>query len=95
MRCRGEGAARNVDQESRCGPYTDSRHAGQDRVKRVSKHEPLNFLRHWRYAFTDVPAELRNAFAIYRAGIKYLNHSALIDSMAPVRDAASTTSRHN
>ena len=46
MGCRGEGAARNVDQESRCGPDADSRHAGQDRVKRVSKHEPLNFLRH-------------------------------------------------
>jgi hypothetical protein len=44
---RSEGAARHVDQESRSGPDPDSRHAGQDRVKRVSKHEPLNFLRHF------------------------------------------------
>ena len=47
MARRGEGAARYIDQESCSGPDPDSRHAGQDRVKRVSKYEALNFLRHF------------------------------------------------
>src|SRR5882724_418539 len=46
MARRGESTARNVNQESRSGPDPDSRHAGQDRMKRVSEHEPLNFLRY-------------------------------------------------
>ena len=35
---RGESAAGYLCQESGCGPDTDSGHAGQDRVKRVSKN---------------------------------------------------------
>lgn len=46
MARRREGAACHVDQESGRGPDPDSRHAGQDRVKRVSKHQALDFLRH-------------------------------------------------
>src|SRR6202011_5348568 len=45
MSRRREGAACDIDQESRSGPNPDSRHARQDRMKRVSKHEALNFLR--------------------------------------------------
>ena len=44
---RGEGTARDIDQESRGGPNPDSRHAGQDRMKRVRKHKTLDFLRHF------------------------------------------------
>ena len=47
MRRRGEGPARYIDQESRSGPNPDSRHAGQDRVKRARKHKTFNFLRHF------------------------------------------------
>ena len=39
---RGERAGSHIDQESRCGPDPDSRHAGQDWVKR-SKHSLLDF----------------------------------------------------
>lgn len=33
----------DLGQESGCGPDADSRHAGQDRPKRVSKHQSLHF----------------------------------------------------
>ena len=46
MARRREGAARHVDEESGCGPDADSRHAGQDRMKRVGKHQALNFFRY-------------------------------------------------
>jgi hypothetical protein len=45
MRRRSEGPARYIDQESRSGPNPESRHAGQDRMKRVRKHKTFNFLR--------------------------------------------------
>ncbi len=45
MARRGEGTARNVDQESGCGPDADSRHARQDRAKRVRHYKPFNLLR--------------------------------------------------
>lgn len=41
---RGEGPTGNLCEESVCGPDTDSGHAGQDRVKRVSKN-PLRYLK--------------------------------------------------
>lgn len=41
---RGEGATGDLGEESGCGPDTDSGHAGQDRVKRVSKN-PLFYLK--------------------------------------------------
>ncbi|CAM2174585.1 hypothetical protein BO443_220003 [Burkholderia orbicola] len=43
MRSRGEGFVCNFGQESGGSPDADSRHAGQDRPKRVSKHQSLNF----------------------------------------------------
>ncbi|KWF38600.1 hypothetical protein WL88_25325 [Burkholderia diffusa] len=39
---RGEGFVGNFGQESGGGPDADSRHAGQDRPKRVSKHQSFN-----------------------------------------------------
>ena len=47
MRRRRKGAARHIDQESRSGPNPDSWHAGQDRMKRVCKHEALNLFRYF------------------------------------------------
>ena len=47
MRRGCKGAARHIDQESRGGPNPDSRHAGQDRMKRVRKDEPLDFFGHF------------------------------------------------
>lgn len=41
---RCEGATGDLCEESGCGPDTDSGHAGQDRVKRVSKN-PLFYLK--------------------------------------------------
>ncbi|AGK47221.1 transposase domain protein [Burkholderia thailandensis MSMB121] len=43
MSSRGEGFLGDFGQESGSGPDADSRHAGQDWPKRVSKHQPLNF----------------------------------------------------
>ncbi|KGU75707.1 hypothetical protein BBL_1826 [Burkholderia pseudomallei MSHR1328] len=43
MSGRGEGFLGGFGQASGSGPDADSRHAGQDRPKRVSKHQPLNF----------------------------------------------------
>jgi len=43
---RCEGAARHFDQESGRDPDPDSRHAGQDRMKRDSKHETFNLFRY-------------------------------------------------
>ncbi len=43
MSGRSEGFMGDFGQESGGGPDADSRHAGQDRPKRVSKHQPLNF----------------------------------------------------
>ncbi len=40
---RSEGFVGDFGQESGGGPDADSRHAGQDRPKRVSMHQPLNF----------------------------------------------------
>lgn len=41
--CRGECFVRDLGEEFGGGPDADSRHAGQDRPKRVSKHQPFNF----------------------------------------------------
>lgn len=38
MCCGGEGPTGNLCEESGCAPDTDSGHAGQNRVKRMSKH---------------------------------------------------------
>ncbi|CAJ2810216.1 transposase domain protein [Burkholderia pseudomallei] len=43
MRGRSEGFMRDLGQESGGGPDADSRHAGQDRPKRVCKHEAFDF----------------------------------------------------
>jgi len=43
MARRGESAARYIDQESGGGPDPNSRHAGQDRMKRVRKYQALYF----------------------------------------------------
>jgi len=41
----GERACHDIDQESCRSPNADSRHARQDWMKGVSKHEALNFFR--------------------------------------------------
>lgn len=45
MRSRCEGAANDFCKESGCGPDTDSKHADQDRVKRVSKNPLFYFFK--------------------------------------------------
>lgn len=54
MSRRREGAARDIDQESRSG-------AGQDLMKRVSKHEALNFLRDFLALYSQRRQLLRQA----------------------------------
>ena len=53
MSCGSEGAAHHIDQESGCGPDADSRHAGQDRMKRVRKHKAFDFLGHFFSLFAQ------------------------------------------
>lgn len=43
MSGRGKGFIGDFGQESGGGPDAAPRHAGQDRPKRVSNHQPLNF----------------------------------------------------
>lgn len=43
MRSRSERLMGDLGQESGGGPDADSRHAGQDRPKRVSKYQLFNF----------------------------------------------------
>lgn len=58
---RGEGAAGDLGEESGCGPDTDSKHTGQDRVKRVSKNSLFYLKRHLVFC---------NVVICARAGIK-------------------------
>lgn len=43
MRGRSEGFVRDLCEESGCGPDADSRHAGQDRPKRVGMYKAFDF----------------------------------------------------
>ncbi len=78
MAARRKGAAHHIDQESRRGPDADSRHAGQDRMKRVSKYETFNFLCHLVALDAQSRKLLRQARQNDAGGLSAQNHDGLL-----------------
>jgi hypothetical protein len=73
-----EGAAHHIDQESRRCPDADSRHTRQDWMKRVSKHQSLNLLRHLVALDTQSRKLLRQAWQNDAGGLSAQNHDGLL-----------------
>ena len=78
MARRGEGAAHHIDQESGCSPDANSRHAGQDRMKRVSKHQALNLIRYLVASDTKGRQLLRQARQDDARSLSPQDHDSLL-----------------